>query len=150
MTNQSTLATSTANHISTNVATARRWFEEGWSGNLSLVYDTFISNPIVDGKEYTLEFVTGTYQSTLDAFPDLRVSVDQALEDDDWVVIRYAMAGTHQKDWRGIAATNVAINAPGISMLRFENGKVVELWDRFDLFSLLLQLNAIPMPFKMG
>lgn len=131
-----------------NVEIARRWFTEGWSGNLSLADEVFSANPIIDGKPYSLDFIKGTYQSTQSAFPDLVTSVDQVQEDGDWVITRYTMHGTHQQNWRGIPASGKTITAPGISMFRFENGKVVEAWDRFDMFSLMLQIEAIPMPFK--
>lgn len=131
-----------------NKDVAYRWFTEGWNGNLALAEETFAPNPTIDGKEYTLDFIVGNYRDTLTAFPDLQTTVDHQVEQGDWVVTRYTMRGSNQNAWRGIPANGTPITAAGISMFRFENGKVVEAWDRFDMFGLMLQINAIPMPLR--
>jgi predicted ester cyclase len=35
---------------------------------------------------------------------------------------------------------------PGITILQFENGKVIERWSSADMLGLMMQIGAIPMP----
>jgi steroid delta-isomerase-like uncharacterized protein len=75
------------------------------------------------------------------AFPDLNVSVEDVIAEDDKVVIRYTSRGTHQGETAGLGPpTGRQIELEGLAMQRFEGGKIVEFWDRFDTLSLLQQL----------
>jgi steroid delta-isomerase-like uncharacterized protein len=75
------------------------------------------------------------------AFPDLNVSVEDVIAEGEKVVIRYTSRGTHQGETEGLGPpTGRRIELEGLAMQRFEGGKIVEFWDRFDTLSLLQQL----------
>jgi steroid delta-isomerase-like uncharacterized protein len=63
--------------------------------------------------------------------PDLRIDVVDQVADDDRVVSRWVLRGTH----RGRAVT-----LPGITISRFENGKIAEDWTVSDNLTLLRRL----------
>jgi len=61
------------------------------------------------------------------AFPDLNVSIEQTVAEDDLVVLRAILTGTHEGgDYAGIPATGNKIEVTSIITFRFENGKIVE------------------------
>ncbi len=77
-----------------------------------------------------------------DAFPDLHVTVEDVFGEDDRVVARCTVRGTHQGHGIGIAPTNAAVCYGGMCILRFEEGRIVEAWNSFDLHTLYQQIEA--------
>lgn len=76
------------------------------------------------------------------AFPDLKVNVDHSVQDDDNIAIAYRITGTHEGDFLGIAPTGKSIEARGVQIARFENGKIVERWGSSDELGLVKSLGA--------
>lgn len=76
------------------------------------------------------------------AFPDLQVSVEHMVADDESVSIAYTVTGTHQGDFMGIAPTNKSIKARGVQIARFEGGKIAERWGSSDELGILKQIGA--------
>jgi steroid delta-isomerase-like uncharacterized protein len=66
-------------------------------------------------------------------FPDLRIDVVDQVADRDRVVSRWILNGTH----RGRRVT-----LPGITISRFENGKIAEDWTVSDNLGLLRQIGV--------
>jgi steroid delta-isomerase-like uncharacterized protein len=64
----------------------------------------------------------------------------------DKVVMRFTVAGTHKGPLMGIPATGKSYKAPGISVFRLANGKIVEHWGVFDQLSVMQQLGLVPVP----
>jgi predicted ester cyclase len=64
-------------------------------------------------------------------FPDLRIDVVDQVSEGDRVVSRWVLQGTH----RGRRVT-----LPGITISRFENGKIAEDWTASDNLTLLRQI----------
>ncbi|MET8331630.1 ester cyclase [Streptomyces sp. NPDC005181] len=81
------------------------------------------------------------------AFPDLTVSADALVADDDKVSIAYTLSGTHQGEFQGIAATDRQVSARGVQIARFDDsGKIVERWGSSDQLGILAQLGVAPKP----
>jgi steroid delta-isomerase-like uncharacterized protein len=78
------------------------------------------------------------------AFPDLRVTVEDLVTEEDKVVHRFTLRGTHAGSFMGIHPTGRAVTAAGIAIDRFADGKVAESWVSLDALSLLRQLGAAP------
>jgi len=79
----------------------------------------------------------------LTAFPDLRITVEDQLEEGDRLAVRYRGEATHRGAWRGIPARGTRIGYTGILIVRFERGRIAEYWAQPDLLGLLQQLDAI-------
>jgi predicted ester cyclase len=75
-------------------------------------------------------------------FPDLNITAEKLVADDDKVAIAYTITGTHQGDFFGIAPTGRKISARGVQIARFENGKLVERWASSDQLGILQQLGV--------
>ena len=64
-------------------------------------------------------------------FPDLEIQVVDQLKDGDYVTSRWTLRGTHR---------NRRVTLPGITISRFEQGKIAEDWTVSDNLELLRQL----------
>ena len=133
-----------------NAAIGRRWFEQVW--NLHNV-DAADQLATADCKAYGhapnneaigipqfKEFA----RSVLAAFPDIKVSVEETISEGDRCVLRWRAEMTHSGEFAGASATGHKVSVHGISIMRFEGGKVAEGWDNWDQLGLLTQIGAFP------
>lgn len=132
-----------------NIAATQRLGEAVNSGNLNELHHVFAPN-VIDrdpdpnqgsGPEGFIRFFTGFRA----AFPDLHISVEQLVADEDHVAIAYTITGTHQGDLMGIPATGRQIKARGVQVARFENGLIVERWGSSDQLGILQQIGVNPL-----
>jgi predicted ester cyclase len=77
------------------------------------------------------------YSALRSAVPDARYEVDDLIAEDDKVVVRWRLLGTHKGDFRGIAPTGRPIVLKGIAIYRVEGGKLMERWVVSDLYGVL-------------
>ena len=84
------------------------------------------------------------YQVLWIAFPDSHLTVEDMIAKDDKVVCRFTMWATHQGEFMGVPATGKAIRLPGITILRFVEGKCIERWSQADFLMVLQQIGALP------
>jgi steroid delta-isomerase-like uncharacterized protein len=77
-------------------------------------------------------------------FPDLHVIVEDVVAEEDKVVVRWVASGTHQGDLMGLPPSGKRVSVAGITISRFEGGKVAEEWELYDTMGMMQQLDAIP------
>ena len=80
------------------------------------------------------------------AFAGFRVTSNDFLSEGDRVAIRWTWSGTHEGEYMGIAPTGNQVTLKGISIHRFEGGKIVEQWHEMDMLGLMQQLGVVPSP----
>ncbi|GAC1425408.1 MAG: ester cyclase [Ktedonobacteraceae bacterium] len=80
------------------------------------------------------------------AFPDLHFTIEDEIAEGDKVVQRWTVRGTHKGDLMGIPPTGKQVTSTGMTIVRIANGKIMDDWANFDLFGMLQQLGAIPIP----
>jgi len=80
----------------------------------------------------------------LRAFPDMRITVEDALADGDKVARRVSFIATHLGLFLGIPPTDKQIHGEGTVIMRIANGKIAEEWEISNLLGLLQQLGALP------
>lgn len=110
-------------------------------------FDLYADNVVLqgyDGVAPGLENVKQFYAAIWSAFPDAAVELEDAFETGDRLACRFTMTGTHLGTFNGIPSTGKPIRLPGITILRFENGKCVERWSVADFLKLLGQIGALP------
>ena len=66
------------------------------------------------------------------------------------VVQRWTFRGTHRGAFQGIPPTGNQVTLTGISIWRFDDGRIVESWHELDTLGLLQQLGAIPVSGQAG
>lgn len=81
-----------------------------------------------------------------EAFPDLHHTIHELVAEDDLVAVRWTMKGTHRGAFSGLPATGKPVAFSAISIYRFKDGKIAELWAQVDRLGLLQQLGAVPQP----
>ena len=84
------------------------------------------------------------------AFPDVRITVDDVIAAGDKVVLRWHSEGTHRGKLEGLAPTGARASVTGISIDRWQDGKVVEAWTQWDNLGLARQLGAAPPEGSVG
>jgi len=82
------------------------------------------------------------FSSLRTSFPDLVVSVDQLVTDEDKIALAYTITGTHKGEFLGVAPTGRKIRARGVQIARFKDGKLVERWGSSDQLGILQQIGA--------
>jgi steroid delta-isomerase-like uncharacterized protein len=129
-----------------NAELARRWFEEVWNQRNDATVRELLA-PGAPGHMEGVEIVgpeqfLSARAALLDAFPDIRVTVEATIENGDDVVVRWSARGTHQGDGLGIPASRKPASFRGMSWMHFANGQVVEGWDAWNQGKLLQELTA--------
>ena len=132
----------------TNKELARWVFEVAWNGGnlerLNAVFDPrFVGHDPVTGERSRAGYQR-TIQMFRSAFPDLHVVLEESLAEGDKVVVRWVASGTHQGGLLGIGATRRPVELSGITILRFQAGKVIEEWSSWNAHGLMQQLGAAP------
>ena len=129
----------------------KRFYEDViGNGNLALI-DELTTDDIVDheeglpGQPPGREGVKFFVNAMREAFPDVRLkSIEPMMTDGNLEAARTIVAGTHEGELMGVAATGKSVEFESIDIIRVEDGKVAEHWGVTDTMSLMQQLGAIP------
>ena len=78
------------------------------------------------------------------AFPDLRLTVDEMVAEGDAVVTRNTATATHTGDLMGIPPTGKQITVRGLDLVRFSGGKATEVWHFEEDMAMFAQLGVAP------
>jgi len=134
----------------TNKSLIHRIFEEGMNQNKLSVLDELIAPnyvnhnfPVPAPGAAGFKMVVGMFNA---GFPDLRVTIEDAVAEGDRVSTRGYFSGTHKGAFNGIPATDKPVKVAYIDIWRLENGKAVENWVQLDMVGLLQQIGAMPAP----
>lgn len=132
-----------------NKALALQWFEGVWNqGRIEVADELLAPDCTAHGLGHEAVEPKGPsafkvfFHALRDAFPDMHVTVEDVFGEDDRVVARCTVRGTHQGHGIGISPTNAAVCYSGMCILRFEDGKIIEAWNSFDLHTLYQQIEA--------
>jgi steroid delta-isomerase-like uncharacterized protein len=129
-----------------NKALVQRFFDEVINQRNLAALDQFahpggVNHTVPPGMPQESNQFLGQY---LNAFPDVKATVEDLMADGDKVVARVSYRGTHQGAFRGIPPTGKQIAVTGINIFRIANGKLVEHWGLTDRFAVLQQLGVVP------
>jgi hypothetical protein len=78
------------------------------------------------------------------AFPDLQVTIEDLIAEDDKVVARNKVTGTHRGEYMGLPPTGKSITYNEIFVFRVVDGRIAETWGVVDVLSQLKQLGVVP------
>jgi steroid delta-isomerase-like uncharacterized protein len=129
-----------------NLAAQQKFGSAVSTGELELLRD-LIASDVVDhdpapdqgaGPEGYIRMFSAMRTS----FPDLEVSLDQLVADENKVAIAYTIIGTHKGEFMGVAPTGRKVRARGVQIARFRDGKMVERWGSSDQLGILQQIGA--------
>jgi steroid delta-isomerase-like uncharacterized protein len=137
-------------------ALARRFFEEGFNeGRLEALDDAMSDDfrthdPQVPSDERGPAAAKAVIRTYRGAFPDLRMTIDDVVEQRDRVVLRWTATGTHDGEFNGLAPTGRKVTVTGMTLQRIAGNRVAEAWSNWDTLGLLQQIGASPAPGGMA
>jgi steroid delta-isomerase-like uncharacterized protein len=132
-----------------NKDTARAVFDV-WSGGDLERLDELVAVDVVHHDPYDPHGADGlagmkrTIELNRRTFPDMRLTVEDQVAEGDKVVTRWSAEMTHAGDFAGVAPTGRRITITGITIDRFEEGKIVEAWRSMDTLGLLRAIGTPP------
>jgi steroid delta-isomerase-like uncharacterized protein len=129
---------------------ARRWFEEVWNQrDAKAISRMFAKDGIAHGLGPDGRDLIGPdgflpfHESFLKGFADLQITIEDLIEEDDRIAVRWRATGTHTGDGLGVAPTGKVMTITGMSILRVESSQIAEAWNNFDVLGMHLQLGTL-------
>lgn len=132
-------------------ALVRRFYDEVLNhGRLEvideLIDDAFVEHEVMPGMPGGKEAPRAFVETFRAAFPDLKATVEDLIEEGDKVVARARVTGTHQGEFMGIPPTGSTIDVQMIDIVQFRDGKAVAHWGVSDNLALMEQLGVVEPP----
>ncbi|MFJ8079856.1 ester cyclase [Streptomyces sp. NPDC096205] len=144
-----------ANQVETNKATFARFHDAVNGGDLEVIARTVdeVVAPDVAFHAPVPVGMTGAqalkqvWAVLLRAFPDVRVTIEDVIAEDDKLVFRNTVTGTHLGEYRGAPPTGRKVEYSEIFVVRFtEDARIAEIWGVVDVLTQLRQLGMVPDP----
>jgi steroid delta-isomerase-like uncharacterized protein len=131
--------------ISPDTALALRWFEEVWNQRRGELIEELVAPEAVclagSGQlRGPAEFRERVFTPFVEAFPDLRITVEGTLTEGDQVVVRWTATGTHRGHALGLPPTGREVFIRGMTWIRIAAGKFIEGWDCWNLREMIESL----------
>ena len=124
----------------------RRFIDEVWnSGHYEAAADLY-------SEQYANMFGTGPSAKAApirlyrEAFPDLHLDVEDLIVAGDTVVPRVTFRGTDKGGYMGRAPTGQAVEEWAVTIMHFEDDRVVREWIGADKLGLFIQLGVVDNP----
>lgn len=124
-------------------------FEDGWSRGEIDSFDETVADSVQfhyagSPRKLTRDEMSQFIIRWREAFPDLRMDLEEILIEDNLVATRLTLIGTHEGPWAGAEPTGKQVTMALMMFFRFEEGKMVELWEVDDQLGFRRQLGLIP------
>jgi steroid delta-isomerase-like uncharacterized protein len=131
-------------------ALLRRWFDEIWNqGRIETVDELLAEDAVMWGIGRPDQSSRGGaefkefYHRQRSATPDVKITLDQVVQEGDTAFARWTATMTHTGEGLGVAPTNQTITLSGMSACRVSNGKIVEGWNSWDQVGMARQLGLL-------
>ncbi|MDE0823541.1 MAG: ester cyclase [Dehalococcoidia bacterium] len=108
-----------------------------------LVDPDFVDHDPAPGQAPGLQGIKDLMQMFFTAFPDLHVTVNRLVADEDTVAGAVTTEGTQDGDFMGIPKSGMKISITELHMMRIANGKMVEHWGVGDGMTMMQQLGVM-------
>jgi len=125
------------------MAVARRWFTEGWTGNLAMAEDLFSADLRTNGVHVGVAGPVGRIRDRLTGFPDLTTSIQDMFVSGDKLAVTLMWRGTHTGPYGGVAPTGRPAEVRDSAIWHFRDGKVAQIWTLQDQFGFLKQVGYL-------
>ena len=103
---------------------------------------TIIDHNAFVGDPPGLEGVQSRFSLWKSAFNEATEAYHAMVGEGDKLAVLYDLHANHTGPYLGIAPTNRAVTIPGIELLRFEDGMMVEHWGIYDFMATAQQIGA--------
>lgn len=116
--------------------------------NLDLVDRVLASDwddiPLAPGQEPGPQGIKTIIRSVAEAFPDVRITIHDMVQEPGKIGVRADISGTHKGPLFGIAATGKQVSFRLQEFHTLADGRVTTTWHMEDWFGLFLQLGQFP------
>jgi predicted ester cyclase len=134
--------------VEENKALVRREIDEAWhKGNLMVIDEiyaaNFVDHSAFPGTTPDREGIKQFISVIRDAFPDIKLTIEDLIAENDKVVERVTATGTNKGEFMGIKPTNMQVTVPVITINRFAGDQIVERWSISDQLAMMHQLGVI-------
>ena len=125
-----------------NRAIVGRLYEEVWNQRRTELLGELISpsHALLDhnmsGSEIGPEAYKRRFLMFLKGFPDLRITIEDIVGENEKIVAAWTISGTHRGEFLGVPATNKIVSVDGITISHLANGKIIDsqvMWDQLGL-----------------
>jgi predicted ester cyclase len=123
---------------------ARRWFTEGWRGDLAMADDIFSEELRTNGVHVGVAGPVGRIRDRLAGFPDLTTSIQDMFVSGGKLAVTLLWSGTHAGSYGGVPATGRPVEVRDSAIWHFRDGKVIEILTLQDQFGMLKQIGYLP------
>lgn len=131
--------------MSTVLEAAKKFYEVYNDKKLDLIDSIFTDDYVghvnahdIVGAENAKGFIGGFLEGIPNAFYDVK----ESFVNDNKVTCRWVCTGTQTGNFYGMPPTNKDVNVNGITIFRIADGKIAELWNVWDQFTLVEQLKG--------
>jgi len=134
-----------------NSSIIRRFVEEVLNqGNLDAAsqfcWEDVVEQVPFPGQGPGLEGLKEIVRAMRTAFPDMRWSVEEQIQENDKVLSRFVWIGTHRGEFLGVPATGHAVSVWGMVLDRLVAGRIKETRIIMDTLGLMTQLGVVSPP----
>jgi len=117
------------------------------TGDVDRVAD-FVSPDSVetDGKVRVVTGIAGMadhIRGVRATYPDLQLTVERQIAEDDWVATQITARGTHRGEWLGIRPTGRQLVFTGVNVDRIGSGRIVEHGGAANMLEPLLEAGTL-------
>ena len=96
------------------------------------------------GAGADLQDLMSSLQGFREPFPDLTVDVRHLVQENDIISAWLSYTATHQGDFAGVPASGRRIKFAAWDLVRIRDGRIVEITQYCDLFTIMSQIGALP------
>lgn len=122
-------------------------FEKGWNLQQFDDFSNFLAESIIfnfRGTKFStnledLKALIGMWRT---AFPDFHFQVEDIVAENKLVAVNLVFTGTHKGEWQNMPPSGNKILVEEMMFFRFDQGKIVEIWEVFDEFEMRNQMRA--------
>ena len=107
-----------------------------------ILHETWVDIPSPPGTAPGPKGVKSLFTRLTTTFPDLKLTIEDILQDGDKVVVRARMAGTQKEAFMDFPSKNRRIDIQVVDIHEFKDGKIVRTWHTEDWMSGLRQLGV--------
>ena len=130
--------------MASNAAIARRWFEQVWVAGGEAVIDQLMAPECIGWMEGADIRGPADFKDArrrlLVVFPDLQMTVEDVIEQDSRVAVRWSAQATHHGEGLGVPPTNRRVRFRGITWIELKDGRIIRGWDSWNLGGLIESL----------
>ncbi len=77
-----------------------------------------------------------------EAFPDIRIILEDIITEGNKVASRYHLTGTHKGEFMNLEPTGIQFRVNGMTVFSLRDSKCIERWNLVDMISMREQLRA--------